>query len=45
MVDDIRVRAVGKCISHKEADLHLDTTQPTPDRVSTFFAKELGKLF
>ena len=34
IIDDIRVRGVGRCISHKEPDLPLVTTQPTPERVS-----------
>ena len=34
ILDDIRVRGVGRCISHKEPDLPLVTTQPTPERVS-----------
>ena len=33
IIDDIRVRGVGRCISHKEPDLPLVTTQPTPERV------------
>lgn len=34
IVDDVRVRATGKCISPEEPDLETDNSKPEPVKVN-----------